>query len=186
MPRWEPDASGRMQAAALDLFAERGYAATTVEDVAARAGVTTRTFFRHFADKREVLFGGGEAFQQRFVDALAAVPPGVPPLTALATAVRRVCEGFDGQQEHARRRSRVIAAHPELRERELAKLAEVAAALAAALRDAGVLDLLAAVSAETAVGVFRTAFDAWVDEDEQRELTAVLDEALAALRALTG
>ena len=186
MPRWEPDAGGRMQAAALELFAERGYAATTVEDIAARAGVTTRTFFRHFTDKREVLFGGGEAFQQSFLDALEAVPPDAPPLTALATALRRVGAGFDGRQEQAHRRSRVIAAHPELRERELAKLASVAAALTTALRDRGVPDLLAAVSAETAVGVFRTAFDAWASEDEPRELTAVLDDALAALRALAG
>src|SRR3954453_19859104 len=78
--RWEPDAQGRLQAAALELFEERGFEQTTVEDIATRAGLTKRTFFRHFADKREVLFGGGAEFQQVFVDSLAGAPPSGTPL----------------------------------------------------------------------------------------------------------
>ncbi len=169
-------------AAALELFGERGYTATTVEDIAAASGVTTRTFFRHFTDKREVLFGGSDVFQQLFVDGLAAVPEDAPPVDAVGAALQAVGATFTDRQERARQRSRVIAAHTELRERELVKLASVAAALATALRGRGVPEALAAVSAEAAVAVFRTAFDRWVADGEVRDLPTLLDEALTALR----
>lgn len=182
MPRWEPDARGRLQASALQLFSERGYTSTTVEDIAAASGVTTRTFFRHYIDKREVLFGEAERFQQLFVDGLAIAPADASPFDAVGAALRAVGGALADGQQRARRRSRVIAAHTELRERELVKLASVASALAAALRGRGVPQPLAAVSAEAAVAAFRTAFDRWVADGETRSLPALLEEALAALR----
>src|SRR3954447_2281333 len=101
--RWEPDAQGRLQAAALELFEERGFEQTTVEDIATRAGLTKRTFFRHFADKREVLFGGGEDFRAVFVDTLAAVAPTVAPIDAVAVSLEAGGATLQDRLEFARR-----------------------------------------------------------------------------------
>src|SRR3954453_10198728 len=106
MTRWEPDPRGRLQQAALELFAERGFDQTTVEDIATRAGVTKRTFFRHYADKREVLFGGGDAFQQLFLDGIATAPPSASPLEAVALTLEGVGRAFEGRREFAGRRQR--------------------------------------------------------------------------------
>lgn len=186
MARWEPNAGGRLEQAALELFGERGFDETTVEDIATRAGVTKRTFFRHFADKREVLFGGGDQFQRFFVDSLAGAPASASPLEAVAVTLEAVGAAFEGRREHSRRRQRIIAGNAELRARELVKLASVAAAFTAALRERGVPDPAASLTAETAVVVFRNAFERWVAAGEERELTTVLSDSLAALQAVTG
>jgi AcrR family transcriptional regulator len=183
--RWEPDARGRLQQAALELFGERGFEQTTVEDIATRAGLTKRTFFRHYRDKREVLFGGGDEFERRFVDALADAPATATPLEAVAAALEAVAGWFHGRREQAARRQVVIAANAELQERELVKLATVAAALAGALRQRGVAEPAASVTADTAIAVFRNAFERWVAAGEERELTELLRESLDALRAVT-
>lgn len=183
MPRWEPGARERMQAAALELFEHGGYARTTVEDIADRSGVTTRTFFRHFSDKREVLFGGAGDFEQRFVDGLGEAPD-APPWEAVCAAVHAVGDSFAGRHEHARRRHRVIAASPELRERELVKLASVAAAVTAALRARGVADVPALLAGQLVVAVFWTAFQQWVEDGSHRGLPELLEEALTAVGSL--
>lgn len=185
MARWEPNAGGRLQEAALELFAERGYEGTTVEDIATRAGVTKRTFFRHFADKREVLFPG-DAFQVFVLDALAETPADAPPLEALASTFDAVGESFRERRAFSSRRWAVIAASAELRERELVKLADLTAALAAALRDRGIAEPAATLSAETAMVAFRTAFDRWASHDDGRDLGPLIREDLAALRAVWG
>ncbi|ANY05181.1 TetR/AcrR family transcriptional regulator [Pseudonocardia sp. HH130630-07] len=188
MPRWEPDSPGRLYEAALDLFSERGYDATTVEEIASRAGVTKRTFFRHYADKREVLFGGpGEAFVGLFTAELAAADPAESPASALLGTLDRVASRFAGRHEPSRRRQRVLAANASLRERELVKMATVAEALGAGLRERGVGEPGAAVAAETAVAVFRTAFVRWVGPPrEERDLAAHVGEVAGALRAVLG
>ncbi|HEX8520351.1 MAG TPA: TetR family transcriptional regulator [Pseudonocardia sp.] len=183
MARWEPDAPGRLQQAALELFAERGFEQTTVEDIAVRAGVTKRTFFRHFPDKREVLFAGSEEFRRFFVDALAGAPASASPLESVAACLDEVSAAFHGRREYSRIRHRVIAANAELYERELVKLASVATALAEVLRARGVDEPAATVTAETAVAVFRTAFERWADADD-RDLRAVVGEHLDVLRAV--
>ena len=180
--RWEPNARGRLQQAALELFAERGFDETTVEEIAGRAGLTKRTFFRHFADKREVLFDGGHEFTGRFVDGLAGAPASAPPLEAVALTLESVAGWFHDRRDFARRRQAVIVANAELQERELVKLASVAAALAAALRERGVEEPQASVLAETGVAVFRVAFERWVASD--RDLTELVRESLDALRAV--
>jgi AcrR family transcriptional regulator len=185
MGRWEPNARGRLEQAALELFGERGFEQTTVEDIASRAGLTKRTFFRYFSDKREVLFGGGDEFQQRFVDGLAAAPASASPLDAVAASLEAVGGWFRDRHDIARRRSPIIAANAELQERELVKLASVAAALGGALRERGVEEPEASVVAETAVAVFRVAFERWVAGDDGRELTERIRESLDALRAVT-
>jgi AcrR family transcriptional regulator len=182
--RWEPNARGRLAEAALELFAESGYDRTTVEDIATRAGLTKRTFFRYFADKREVLFAGGDEFQTLFLTGLASARDSATPLEAVARSLESVGPFFRDRGEFARRRHAVIAANPELLERELVKLASVAAALAAALRERGVEEPAASVTAETAIAVFRSAFERWVADDTERELAELVRESLDTLRAV--
>src|SRR3954447_2702260 len=112
MGRWEPGARGRLARVALELYAERGFEQTTVEDIAERAGVTERTFFRHFVDKREVLFDGSLVLQQRLVDAIASAPAGLAPIDVVGHAFAEAAALLDGRREHARTRARVIAANP--------------------------------------------------------------------------
>ena len=185
MTRWEPDARGRLQQAALELFAERGFDQTTVEDIASRAGVTKRTFFRYFSDKREVLFPAGDEFTAPFVAGLASAAPTAAPLEAAAASLEAIGAGFPAPREYARQRRLVISANAQLQERELVKLASVATALAAALRDRGVEEPTASLTAETTIAVFRTAFDRWLLADDDRELSDHIHESLDALRTLT-
>jgi len=120
MTRWEPDARGRLQAAAMELFRDRGFEATTVADIAERAGLTERTFFRHFADKREVLFGGAKALQEFLVARVEQAPAGLPPLEVVTEALAAAAVGiFEDLREFAVQRQAIIAANPELSEREL-------------------------------------------------------------------
>src|ERR1700691_1963409 len=117
MARWQPDAPQRLALAALELFAERGYENTTVIDIAQRAGLTKSTFFRHFQDKREVLFGDG-SMNALLVEAIAAAPAAATPLDAVAHALdvigRRTFT--PARREFVARRGAVIAANPELQE----------------------------------------------------------------------
>src|SRR5690349_19141063 len=138
MARWEPNAEGRLRAAAMELFTSRGYEQTTVADIADRAGVTSRTFFRYFADKREVLFTRSEGFEGPLVEALEAAPAAASPIDAVAAALDAMAATIGGDRGHSRARQSVIASSAELRERELIKLASLAEALADALRRRGV------------------------------------------------
>src|SRR3954447_18231522 len=108
MSRWQSNPRGRLEQAAMDLFTERGYDQTTVADIAARAGLTERTFFRHFADKREVLFHGGLVLDALMVDGVTAAPPDAPPLAAVAAGVAGAASAFDGRRDRSRVRQRII------------------------------------------------------------------------------
>src|SRR5262245_48702979 len=134
MGRWEPDAGGRLAAAALELYGERGYEQTTVAEIAKRAGLTERTFFRHYADKREVLFAGSGDLQELFVRAVEDAPQSAAPVDALVAGLDAVSGMFVDRREYARQRHAVIMANAELRERELIKLATLSAGLAETLR----------------------------------------------------
>ena len=184
MGRWEPGAGSRLRLAAMELFAEQGYDATTVADIAGRAGVTARTFFRHFADKREVLFEGSAEFEAHVLSGLQAAPAAATPLQTVAAALDGVGRLLTDRSWSAQRQ-RVIASHAELRERELIKLASLAAAMAEALGGRGVPAPEAALAAEAGVAVFRVAFERWVAEPVDRSLSEVLDESFAQLRALS-
>src|SRR6202035_2298884 len=87
MGRWEPNARGRLEQAALELYLERGFEQTTVAEIAKRAGLTERTFFRHFADKREVLFSGAGALEELLVSAVAGAPESSAPMAAVAAGL---------------------------------------------------------------------------------------------------
>jgi AcrR family transcriptional regulator len=183
MGRWEPNASGRLREAALELYVERGYEQTTVAEIAARAGLTARTFFRHFADKREVLFARSP-LQDVLVTALEAAPASASPMEAVAAALDAAADVLT-DREFSRRRQLVINANAELQERELIKLATLAAALADGLRGRGVPDPTARLAAEAGIAVFRVAFERWVGEPEDRGLARVMREAFDELRTLT-
>ncbi|MEU5988494.1 helix-turn-helix domain-containing protein [Spirillospora sp. NPDC047418] len=185
MGRWEPNARGRLERAALDLYGERGFEKTTVAEIAARAGVTERTYFRHFTDKREVLFSGTVDLQAMLTGAVAAAPASATPLEATATGLETIGGVFLGARARSRRRQAVIQANPELRERELIKMAAFAKALAETLRERGVRDPAAALTAETGIAVFKIAFERWLDGSADRELPDFIRESLAALKALT-
>ncbi|MES9538313.1 TetR family transcriptional regulator [Actinomadura sp. NPDC000600] len=185
MGRWEPNARGRLEEAALDLYGERGYEKTTVAEIAARAGLTERTFFRHYADKREVLFAGSSLLQDVLTKAVADAPDGASPLDATAAALDAVSAIFAGRRAHARRRQAVINANTELRERELIKLATLASTLADALRRRGVPDPTAPLTAETGIAVFKVAFDRWLTTPTDQELAEILRESLATLKTVT-
>lgn len=162
MGRWMPDARGRMVAAALALFEEHGFEQTTAAQIAERSGVTERTFFRHFADKREVLFGGSDLLGDETVRLIAEAPAATGPLDAVVEAI---AEAFGVVElAHARRRAAVISVHVSLQERELLKMASLSGSAAAALRERGVPDPTASLAAESGVAVFKAGFEAWIAE----------------------
>ena len=185
MARWEPNARERLQAAALELFEEHGYDRTTVADIAARAELTERTFFRYFTDKREVLFSGTEALEQLFVTTIASAPETMAPLEVVVSALAASSPGFETRRAHARKRQALIAAHAELRERELIKLSKLTATITASLGQRGVIPTTATLVAMTGVNLFQNAFERWIDDSKKRDLAHHLHAALGELRLLT-
>lgn len=187
MGRWEPGARGRLEKAALELFSENGFERTIVAEIASRAGVTERTFFRYFTDKREVLFGGGHELEDFLTGQVAGAPAGTAPLDAVAGSLQLAAtQIFAERHDFARQRQAVINSNTELQERELLKLASLTAALAATLRDRGTTEPTASLAAESGVAVFKTAFARWVREDDAQNLGDIISETLAELRVAVG
>jgi len=184
MSRWQPNARGRLEEAALDLYTERGFDETTVAEIAQRAGLTERTFFRHFADKREVLFGGQDALLELFVGRVVDAPQSMPPLEAVGAALMAVGQFFEGRHKHARRRQAVIAANPRLQERELIKLSAIASGLAEALARRGVAESAAKLTAEAGVAVFKVAFERWIGDGRRDQLPHFIRESLDELKGM--
>ncbi len=168
----------------MELFVEQGYEQTTVAEIAERAGLTARTFFRYFADKREVLFAGSVQLQDALVAALEAAPASAAPMEAVGAALDTAASMLGGRHEYARQRQTVIAANAELRERELIKMAKLSAALAAGLRRRGVPDPDASLAAEVGIAVFRVAFERWVNGPRTRKLSTTMRDSLEQVRAL--
>jgi AcrR family transcriptional regulator len=185
MGRWEPDARGRLMQAAFALYSERGFEQTTVAEIAERAGLTERTFFRHFADKREVLFAGAEALKELIVSTVAEAPASLAPIDAAAAGLEAAGAYIQEGGDLARQRQAIIASSGELQERELIKLAALADALAGALRDRGVEDPAASLTAEAGVAVFKVAFERYVDERNDEELPRLIGASLDELKAVT-
>jgi AcrR family transcriptional regulator len=187
MGRWEPNPRGRLAQAAMTLYAEQGFEQTTAAEIAARAGLTERTFFRHFADKREVLFYGADSLQDLLVRAIADAPEAATAMDAVSAALRAAFAVVQEDPQAARLRQAVVSANPELRERELTKLADLAAAMDTALRDRGIPEPAASLAAETAVALFKVTFACWISQPGQPDLTAILRESTEDLRdMLTG
>ena len=187
MGRWEPDARGRLAKAAMALYAEQGFDQTTVAEIAARAGLTERTFFRHFADKREVLFYGTEMLRDLLVRAVADVPASATAMDAVGAAFEAAGAMLQENPDRVRLRDAIVSAHAELRERELIKLAALASAVAGALRDRGIAEPAASLAAETGVAVFKIAFARWISEPGQPDLPGIIRESMTELSGmLTG
>ncbi len=169
----------------MELYVERGFEQTTVAEIAKRAGLTERTFFRHFADKREVLFWGAATLQERLVSAVASAPDSAAPIDAIAGAIEVAGVLLQERREAARQRQTIIAANTELQERELIKLASLASALAGALRRRGVSEPAASLTAEAGIAVFKIAFGLWVDGASGPDLPRLIQESLDELKAVT-
>jgi AcrR family transcriptional regulator len=187
MGRWEPGARERLQAAALELFATRGFEQVTAAEIAQSVGLTERTFFRHFSDKREVLFYGQQEFLQAFIDGVEAAPPDASPLEVIASALQAATSFFpDERRPYSRMRQSVIDQNPPLQERELHKLAGLATTVAAALRARGISEPAATLAAESGATVFGIAFAQWIRDGETRSLAEVASGVLRELLTLTG
>lgn len=184
MGRWKPDARGRLAQAAMTLYAEQGFDQTTVAEIAARAGLTERTFFRHFADKREVLFYGMEMLRDLLVRAVADAPASATAMDAVGAAFEAAGAVLQENPERVRLRDAIVSGNAELRERELIKLAAFASAMAAALRDRGIPEPAASLAAETGVAVFKVAFARWVSQPGQPDLLGILRESMEELQGV--
>jgi AcrR family transcriptional regulator len=186
MVRWEPGARERLQAAALELFATRGFEQTTAAEIAQAVGLTERTFFRNFSDKREVLFHGQERFLQAFVDGVNEAPADASAFELIAAALQSAALFFpDERRPYSRTRQTVIEQNPALQERELHKLAGLASTVAAALRARGIAEPAATLAAQSAGTVFGVAFAQWIGEGESRSLPDITSNVLRELRNLT-
>jgi AcrR family transcriptional regulator len=187
MVRWEPGAPERLQKAALELFATRGFEQTTATEIAQSVGLTERTFFRHFNDKREVLFYGQHLFVQAFLDGVDTAPPDASPIEIVASALQSAASFFpDERRPYSRTRQSVIDQNPALQERELQKLASLATKVSDALRARGVDELAAALAAQSGITVFGIAFTRWIREGEERSLADIAADVLRELLNLAG
>lgn len=182
MGRWDPDAGGRLQRAAMALYLERGYHAVTVAEIAASAGLTKRTFFRHFTDKREVLFAGASAFQAGVVAAVLGAADDVAPIDLVVAALAAGGGELAAYGRFARQRRNLIASSDDLQERELIKMAALTRAVAEALEHRGAEPLQASLTAQAGVAAFTTAYDRWIDQDGAADLPALVHQSLNQLR----
>jgi AcrR family transcriptional regulator len=185
--RWRPDARERLKLAALELFAEQGFAATTVPEITARAGLTTRTFFRHFADKREVLFADDAEVPAFAAQLMAEAPASAEPMTLILEGLRTVAETrFEPRKAALRERRALVGSDEGLRERELRKRAALSEAVRAGFLARGLDSARAALLAETCVTLMTVAVAEWLDRDDDRKLYDIMLDALAALRDALG
>jgi AcrR family transcriptional regulator len=186
MARWQPGARERLQTSALQLFADQGFEQTTVAEIARVAELTERTFFRHFADKREVLFAGQDDFLQLFIDPIEQAPAGTAAYELISRSLDGAGEFFpDERRDFARVRSSIIDAEPSLKERELTKLATLKVRLGELLRRRGIPEPTATLAAETGVTIFHLSFQQWIADNEQRSMSEIARERLDVLVAMT-
>lgn len=182
MGRWRDDPQGRLAAAAFELFTTKGYDATTGAEIARAAGLHERSFFRHFPDKRDVLFvNWADVIEQLRADA-SAVPASAPPLDVVLAALLRRCEQIVLNARFARERHRLVAATPALNERDRTKHEELAAVLTEVLFDRGQDEVTARLLPQAAVIVFRDAISRWAESDDTQALPDVF---VAGVRRLT-
>jgi AcrR family transcriptional regulator len=191
MARWEPGARERMVVAAVDLFTEQGYDATTVAQIAERAGVTKSTFFRHFSDKREILTAGQETLSQLLTEGIAAAPSAASPLQAVASGLERASSAMGPMnRELGPRLKAAIAASAELQERDALKSVGLAVAMTNALTARGVPDSIAHLAAELGVLAFKRGYAEWLEADRDSAValapytTAALEDLRTASASL--
>lgn len=179
MGRWEPDTRDRLERAALELFLDRGFDQVTVPEITAHAGLTTRTFHRHFADKREVLFADADQMPTLAARLVLDAPPNLGPIDVVSYGLPTLAStAFEGRVEQLRQRKAIIDSHDGLRERELRKMEQLVGAITEAFRHRGVDDLTAAIVAETAVGVVKVALRRWIESNGEDSLRLIMTNSL--------
>jgi AcrR family transcriptional regulator len=184
MARWQPGAPERLVAAAVDLFTEQGYDATTVTQIAERAGVTKSTFFRHFSDKRELLVAGQETLSRLLADGITDAPAGASPLQAVAVGLERASSAMGpANRELGPRLKAAVAASTELQERDALKSVGLAAAMTAALTARGIPGPTARLAGELGVLAFKQGYAQWSESDRD-DTEGLAPHALAALEDL--
>jgi AcrR family transcriptional regulator len=183
MPRWGPDADNRLYLSAMQLMFERGYDGVTIAEIAEHAGLKKRSFFRYFADKREVLFAGAAEFEQDVVESVRKAPADARPIDAVMAALTERGSELTNYGEPVRQRQRVVASSAELRERELIKMEALTVAVAGALREREVDSLTATLVAQVGIAAFMTSFQQWTEAEEPRDLASIMDDALRRIRA---
>jgi AcrR family transcriptional regulator len=187
MPRWKPDAKQRLVVAALGLFAEQGYDDTTVTEIAERAGLTRSTFFRHFADKREILTAGQTTLSRLLAEGIDAAPADATPLAAVAAGLERASGEMTAfNRELSPLLHAAIEANEELQRRDALKSMGMAEAMVEALKRRAVPESTAQVAAGLGVLAFRLGYTRWADpsrDDNPGELTDLTREAFDELRA---
>lgn len=184
MSRWEPNARGRLERAALDLFLERGFDEVTVPQITAEAGLTTRTFFRHFADKREVLFADADAMPAMAAQLVRRSPPELGPIAVISQGLPQLSSvAFEGRFAELVKRKAIVDGNDALRERELRKMEKLVDAIAAAFRERGTDPFTAAIIAEISVGVVKTAMRRWFDSEGAEPLAGLMSDSIEHLRA---
>jgi len=183
MGRWAPDAKGRLEKAAFELFVERGFEQATVTEIARRAGLTERTFYRHFADKPEVFFSPMDSLEEGILAGIAGAPDDAAPIEVVGAALETVAAEFEDHRRGAQKRREIIASDIGLQERELIKMARIATAMADALAKRGVENPAATLAAEMGVAIFRTAMSQWAsDSNGSSTLRAMIRESLDSLK----
>jgi AcrR family transcriptional regulator len=176
------NARERFEKAAMALFQQRGYTRTTVPEIAARAELTERTFYRYFADKREVLFWREGEHRASIVNAIASAPPGADPLTVVARAFETVGAFIDGHRAHVKARQAIVASHADFQEREMMKLRALASAIEGALQERGVRAPAARVASEAGIAIWRVALEGWSSDAAERDFAHHVQNSLAELR----
>ena len=188
MARWEPDARGRLEKAAMELFQQNGYQETTVEQIAAHAGLTERTFFRYFADKREVLFSGSKDLERAIIGRIESAAREEAPLDVVVAALEVAGAELQERRElrYVRARYALVTQHAEIQERELIKLASLAAAMTKALHARDIAEPDASLAAEAGIAVFKIGFERWMSGRKPSEFAAHIRAATEALRVIAG
>jgi AcrR family transcriptional regulator len=181
MGRWEPGTETRLQNAALALFTELGFQNVTVADIAARANVSERTFFRYFPTKEDVLFGDGDRLLTEIITALRSAPADAALSVSVTAAMTRLTELFQPERTKHRQRATVIAAEPALRERDLLKQSAWASAIADELTHRNITPVRAAALAGAATAGFRAAFNGWLSDRSKTPLSVRVDGVLEQL-----
>jgi AcrR family transcriptional regulator len=182
--RWAPNARERLETAALDLFVENGYEETTVAQIADRAGLNRATFFRHFADKREVLFGGEDVLSGLFADAIRVASPEATLIECLQAALAATeVVMTPHRRTTAARRVLVVAGNSELQERGLLKHARIANSITAALRERGADELTARLGSEVGMLAFSVALGHWMEANDDEPFPPFAAAALSDLQA---
>jgi AcrR family transcriptional regulator len=170
----------------MELYRERGYENTTVAEIAERAGLTERTFFRHYADKREVLFAGVGELQEFLVARISEAPAELAPIEVIAESLVELADRtFEANREFVLRRQAILSANAELRERELSKLATLGSAVAAALGSRGVAEPAASLAAEAGMAIFKVSFERWTSQSGALPLAKYIRESADELARLT-